>query len=203
MSNNYSKARFNGLVIQEIKDEILVCDTIDNRVFCLNRTAAEVWKLCDGINDARAIARKLSKQTGANYTEELVSLSLIELQRENLLEGNVFDTPLAGMPRREAVRRVALATMVALPLITSLAMPRAAHAQSVGGGANGSICSSGGQCASGNCADGVCCNTACNGLCFACNIPGSVGTCTAIPAGQDPFNECPGAQTCNGAGACV
>ena len=67
---------------------------------------------------------------------------------------------------------------------------------------NGQACASGAQCQSGTCADGVCCDVACNGLCRACNLPGSAGTCTAIPAGSDPANECPGSNHCNGQGAC-
>ncbi len=56
---------------------------------------------------------------------------------------------------------------------------------------------------SGNCIDGVCCNTTCGGLCQACNVAGSVGTCTNVPNGQDPAFECAGGQVCNGAGACT
>ncbi len=66
----------------------------------------------------------------------------------------------------------------------------------------GSICSQNAECASGNCVDGVCCNTACGGTCQACNLAGSNGTCTNIPANSDPSNECNGATNCNGAGAC-
>lgn len=68
---------------------------------------------------------------------------------------------------------------------------------------NGSACSSGAQCASGFCVDGVCCNSSCTGLCKACNVAGSVGTCSNIVAGADPANECAGPATCNGAGACT
>lgn len=66
--------------------------------------------------------------------------------------------------------------------------------------AAGAACSAAQECLSGNCVDGVCCNTACNSVCQRCNIAGSLGTCTNIPAGTDPDNECAG--NCNGAGAC-
>jgi hypothetical protein len=65
--------------------------------------------------------------------------------------------------------------------------------------AAGSACSSEAECASGYCVDGVCCGSACAGVCEACNLPGSVGTCAARSAGTDPDNEC-GAYYCSGAG---
>lgn len=69
--------------------------------------------------------------------------------------------------------------------------------------ANGAPCSAGKECTSGHCVDGVCCASWCWSLCHACNLPGSVGSCAAIPAGSDPAKECPGDSTCNGAGACT
>lgn len=51
---------------------------------------------------------------------------------------------------------------------------------------NGQVCASGPECQSGNCVDGVCCNTSCGASsasdCQACNVPGSVGTCTFLGA---------------------
>jgi len=46
------------------------------------------------------------------------------------------------------------------------------------------------SCPSGYCVDGYCCNSACSGTCDACNLAGSEGTCSNIPDGQDPDNEC-------------
>ncbi len=66
-----------------------------------------------------------------------------------------------------------------------------------------SSCSSDGDCCSGYCTDGVCCDSTCGGTCEACDLSGSVGTCTYISSGQDPDGECTGCQTCNGSGSCV
>ena len=41
-------------------------------------------------------------------------------------------------------------------------------------------CTSNSQCTTGFCVNGVCCDTACNGGCGACNLPGKVGTCSAL-----------------------
>ncbi len=43
----------------------------------------------------------------------------------------------------------------------------------------------------GFCVDGVCCEDACDGVCEACDLVGQEGTCAAIPADQDPAEECP------------
>jgi hypothetical protein len=78
------------------------------------------------------------------------------------------------------------------------------------GSANGQKCTSRTQCESGNCIDGVCCDTTCTGTCRACDIAGSVGTCTEVPDNEDPDNECATDMVstcrrdgmCDGQGAC-
>lgn len=44
----------------------------------------------------------------------------------------------------------------------------------------GQACTGENQCASGFCVDGVCCNAACDGQCEACDVSGSVGTCSPV-----------------------
>ncbi len=66
----------------------------------------------------------------------------------------------------------------------------------------GAACATASECASNFCVDGVCCNTACGALCQACNLAGSLGTCTNIPNGQDPANECAANKVCTGNGTC-
>ncbi len=60
-------------------------------------------------------------------------------------------------------------------------------------GGPGDSCTASNQCSAGlSCVDGVCCSSSCTGLCEACNVPGSEGTCAPVPAGQDPAGECGG-----------
>jgi hypothetical protein len=76
--------------------------------------------------------------------------------------------------------------------------------------ANGRPCATNPGCVSGQCIDGVCCATSCAGACRSCNVAGMEGTCSAVPSGEDPDNDC-GQEavslcgldgTCDGKGAC-
>jgi hypothetical protein len=63
---------------------------------------------------------------------------------------------------------------------------------------DGMGCLSNTECASGFCIDGVCCESACGGLCEACNVSGLAGSCEPVPSGLGPTPECPG-ERCIGA----
>jgi hypothetical protein len=69
---------------------------------------------------------------------------------------------------------------------------------------DGQSCGSGERCESGFCADGVCCHTACDGLCEACNLPGTEGTCSPLPAGtpDDQVVDGDGKAWCADKGGC-
>jgi hypothetical protein len=80
----------------------------------------------------------------------------------------------------------------------------------VRGAVNGTVCTAARDCQSGQCVDGHCCDSACDGVCQACDLAGSPGRCTPVPKETDPGNECePEPVTscgndgfCDGAGAC-
>jgi MYXO-CTERM domain-containing protein len=60
------------------------------------------------------------------------------------------------------------------------------------------------RCTSGFCVDGRCCESRCDATCYGCNVAGSTGTCSPVPAGSsDPVAAHPCAGTCDGAGTCV
>lgn len=71
----------------------------------------------------------------------------------------------------------------------------------------GQGCAIGRQCASGSCVDGVCCDTACEGVCRTCALPGAEGTCSFAAPGTDPHLDCgaggPCDDVCSGEGACA
>lgn len=155
MNNEAPLSRYKDIVVQELKDEILVCDTKNNRVFCLNQTAGEVWKLCDGKTPIRKISEKLTNILKVEITEELVLFSLAELSKHKLLtDNNSPEQIFKGISRREVVRRIGLGSMVALPIISSVVMPMAAQAQSGCPTTNapaGCPCTIGTECLSGCC----------------------------------------------------
>jgi hypothetical protein len=68
----------------------------------------------------------------------------------------------------------------------------------------GGGCNAPADCKSGFCFDGVCCRSACDGHCQSCTVAGSVGTCTNVPVGADPDNDCPdeGVASCGRNGSC-
>jgi hypothetical protein len=89
--------------------------------------------------------------------------------------------------------------------------PNICEAGSCGKKPLGGLCSRPGECDSGFCAQGVCCQNACTASCFACNQPGSAGTCAQVAAGAgDPAGTCKDEGptscgndgTCNGMGGC-
>ncbi|MCA9622742.1 MAG: FG-GAP repeat protein [Myxococcales bacterium] len=45
---------------------------------------------------------------------------------------------------------------------------------------NGEACTEAGRCLSGLCVDGFCCNSSCEEQCQACDVTGSLGTCTNV-----------------------
>lgn len=131
MKNEIPNARSENIIVQELTDEILVCDTTNNRMLCLNKTAAEVWKMADGTRNIKEISRLLSRKFKSNVTEDMISFALVELSKKNLLiERMPLSVAFQNLSRREVIRRVGLASMVALPLISTLTMPTATRALS-------------------------------------------------------------------------
>jgi hypothetical protein len=126
-------ARKQGLVIQELPDEVLVYDLDRDRAHCLNTTAAFVWQRCDGKNTTAQIARTLGRQFDCAVDEKIVWLALDQLGRNHLLDRQPAPpSALMGMNRRAMVRALGLAAIIAVPLVTSIVAPTPAMAQSGG-----------------------------------------------------------------------
>lgn len=70
-----------------------------------------------------------------------------------------------------------------------------------GGGAQPLTCDDSDECSAGECVDGYCCDSACDGVCQACNVAGFEGTCSPIAAGDASPEDCAG--VCDGQGQCA
>jgi len=116
-------ARKEGLVIQEMPDELLVYDLETNKAHCLNQTSAFVWKACDG----KKSVFEISKLLGNSVPEDLVWLAIDQLSEKNLLE-NKLSLASKGQNRREVIKKIGLASVIALPFVASLAAPTSALA---------------------------------------------------------------------------
>ena len=144
-------ARKEGLVIQEMTDETLVYDLETNKAHCLNQTSAAIWKACDG----RKSMVEISELLGKDVPEDLVWLAIDQLSEKNLLKEKMF-LKVNGQSRREVIKKIGLAAVIALPLVTSI------HAKTS---------SALGTCPTGSCTGNpTFCGTGCtcdNGVCVA------------------------------------
>jgi len=153
MSERYlPAARRSKLVVSELADEVLVYDTEAHRAHCLNRTAALVWKSCDGETPVSRIVERVGGQLSAPVAEDVVWLALDQLAEFDLL------LPTAPRPaassqisRRKMLRRLGITAAVSLPLITSIVSPTAAQAQSDIPCNENTLCPEGRSCIAGLC----------------------------------------------------
>ncbi len=165
-SNTYDlkpRARQENLIMSEMAEEVLVYDRKSHQAHCLNRTAALIWKRCDGTKTVRQIAAEVEREAGASMPEEFIWLTLKQLDQSALLDERfVLPRTASGLTRREALKRAGLAAAIGLPLITSLIVPTAAEAAA-------SLCVSIGQICGGSnppCCSGLnCCNQANTFIC--------------------------------------
>ena len=154
------QARRSGLIIQEVDSEILIYDQETNKAHCLNQTAAKVWNYCDGETTVADACGALSHDLETPVDEKLVWYAVDQFSKDNLLEKEI-ELPafiLPGMTRRQMVRTLGLAAVVAVPLVTSIVAPTPAQAATCL--AAGAACTADAQCCSGSC------------------VPAGSGTCT-------------------------
>lgn len=119
-------ARTEGLVVRPIGDETLVYDTRLHRAHCLNRTAALVFRLCDGTRTASEIAVLIGAGPAANDGPVEAALEL--LAEAGLLASPPVTGGRLGTSRREVLRRVGLGAALLAPIVTSLVVPSPAEA---------------------------------------------------------------------------
>lgn len=140
--------RTESIVEQISGKEVLLYDLTTNKAYCLNETSSIIYKACNGATTFDELKSK------HQFTDDLIYLALEQLQKDNLIDGEPI-THFAGMNRREVIRKVGLASMIALPVISSLVAPSAANAASggfaPGSRALGEFCNDDPDCNNGRC----------------------------------------------------
>lgn len=155
-------ARQKDLVVEELPDEVLVYDLNTDKAHCLNRTAALIWKNCDGENTEGDLAALLQQEFKTPVSTEVVMLGLEELAGYDLLREDASAPPRAQVSRRRLIQHLGLTAAIALPVIMSISVPAAAGAGSTtdpciaNPRADGCPCTFDSDCDSANCNGGTC-----------------------------------------------
>jgi hypothetical protein len=124
------RARREGLVIEEMGDELLIYDLERDRAHALNESAAHVFRHCDGRRGVGELTAVLGEATGVPVDEVVVLRALQRLDDAHLLEAPAAEG--RGWSRREALRRMGMAGAaagLAVPVVKSIVVPTAAEAQ--------------------------------------------------------------------------
>jgi hypothetical protein len=181
-------SRQGNIVVQELENEVLIYDLISNKAFCLNETSAAIWQMCDGTKTVSEISRAVGNKFKMPVSEDFVWLALDQFRKDKLID-NEFKSVFEGMTRREVVRKVGFASMVALPVVASIVAPASVNAQS---------CIVEFQPCT-ETASACCANTLCAGT-----PSGTVCTCMCVNPGQCLTQTgCPSTLNCNPMGLCA
>lgn len=155
-------ARRENLIVEELPGEVLVYDLNTDKAHCLNRTAALIWKNCDGEKTQGEIAALLQDELKTPMSTQVVMLGLEELAGYGLLQEDASAPPRARVSRRRLIQNLGLTAAIALPVIMSITAPAAAQAGSTtdpctaNPRAIGCPCTSDSDCDSANCNGGIC-----------------------------------------------
>jgi Coenzyme PQQ synthesis protein D (PqqD) len=126
------KARQDGLLAEEVDDELVVYDRETHRAHRLNRTARSVWQACDGQTTVGELSTRLQDELELTTADEdLVWLTLRDLEQAKLLEESQTPPPAGnGVSRRQLVHRLGLVGGLAalLPVVQTMRVPTPAQA---------------------------------------------------------------------------
>jgi hypothetical protein len=139
------------LITKQVAGELIVYDRENDRVHCLNSTAAFVWTHCDGRTSVATMAQLLEDEMKEPVAQEIVLYALAQLNQSKLLDDSYAGIGPNQRLSRRAVMRLGVATALTVPLITSIVAPTAAQAASCL--PSGASCASNSACCSDSCTD--------------------------------------------------
>lgn len=113
------KAKVSNLVMQRVSDEVLLYDMAEHRAFCLNSTAALIWQKCNGVTTVTEIAKEVAHHRAAL---DVVWLAIDQLSSFDLI-ANPRPRLYDGRSRRNAIKALAIAAFVTVPVVSTIATP--------------------------------------------------------------------------------
>jgi hypothetical protein len=125
--------RKDNIYVERLADDTVVYDRTNHRAHCLNDTVFKVWQEADGTRSIDELSKFVEQPPGAPLGRDVVLLSLVELEKADLLQNPESLGTREDMPsRREIGRKLALAGASAsfLPFVASLVAPTPAMARS-------------------------------------------------------------------------
>ena len=114
--------------VETIDGELCIYEWTTKTVHALNRSAARVWEMCDGVTSVDEMIATLQRESAAPHPELTVADALGQFQRAGLIECR-YGFGLPTVSRRALLRTVGAA---AVPIVTSIVAPTALEAQSFG-----------------------------------------------------------------------
>ncbi len=147
----HPKARHEGLLVEEMGDELIICDLERDVVHGLNGPAAACWKALDGTRDVGDLARCVFPDVDPATAISAVHYALKKLDDQHLLQ---VGTASARITRRDLLttaRAKGLKAAAVMAVVATLSSPPlSAHASDLTGG-NGALCDHATDCDPGLC----------------------------------------------------
>lgn len=120
-------ARTAELIIQEVDQECLVYDLSRNKALSLNELSTLIWKYCDGSTSVANVASIIELKAKTKIDEDFIWLAISDLQKNNLLAGEVNrPTEFDNLSRRKVLLKYALSA-ITIPAIFSIVAPTSAQ----------------------------------------------------------------------------
>ena len=125
------RLKSDKLILEQLPDELMIFDPDRNKAFCLNQTAAFVWRHCDGQTTVSEMTELLSEDWGKSVDEQVIRFALDILAKDGLLTPTALPAA-SGVTRRALLRKMGTGAAMAVPLVTVLFVhPAKAHASSM------------------------------------------------------------------------
>lgn len=125
-------ARTDGLLTEEVDDDLLVYDERHDIAFRLNSTATLVWRSCDGTRTVADLLALVTGELGDLANEDMVLMALDDLLEHDLIVSGYEqrEAEAVRLSRRRFFRSagVAGAAAAAAPLVYSMVVPTSAAA---------------------------------------------------------------------------